>query len=126
MEILKQYPVLDTDDVETEAAFWAAVLGGTAQPDFLSAAGDWRTIVVDGQEVLGIQLAPDHIRPQWPDGPQRQQMHLDLYISDLEAAHAELMELGAQLLQASEDPTTGHGFQVYADPAGHPFCLCWD
>ena len=90
MEILKQYPVLDTDDVDAEADFWAAVLGGTAEPDFQSAAGEWRTIVVDGREVLGIQLAPDHVRPQWPDGPQHQQMHLDLYIADLEAAHAEV------------------------------------
>ena len=125
MEILKQYPVLDTDDVEAEADFWAAVLGGTAEPDFQSTAGEWRTIVVDGREVLGIQLAPDHVRPQWPDGPQHQQMHLDLYITDLEAAHAEVTGLGAELLQSAEDPAAARGFQVYADPAGHPFCLCW-
>ncbi|KUG56973.1 VOC family protein [Kocuria palustris] len=125
MEILKQYPVLDTDDVDAEADFWAAVLGGTAEPDFQSAAGGWRTIVVDGREVLGIQLAPDHVRPQWPDGPQHQQMHLDLYIADLEDAHAEITGLGAELLQPAEDPAAARGFQVYADPAGHPFCLCW-
>ncbi|MFB6575023.1 VOC family protein [Kocuria palustris] len=126
MEILKQYPVLDTDDVDAEADFWAAVLGGTAEPDFQSAAGEWRTIVVDGREVLGIQLAPDHVRPQWPDGPQHQQMHLDLCIADLEAAHAEVTGLGAELLQPAEDPAAAaRGFQVYADPAGHPFCLCW-
>ena len=123
MEILKQYPVLDTDDVDAEADFWAAVLGGTAEPDFQSAAGEWRTIVVDGREVLGIQLAPDHVRPQWPDGPQHQQMHLDLYIADLEAAHANVTGLGAELLQPAEDPAAARGFQVYADPAGHPFCL---
>lgn len=125
MEILKQYPVLDTDDVDAEADFWATVLGGTAEPDFQSAACEWRTIVVDGREVLGIQLAPDHVRPQWPDGPQDQQMHLDLYIADLEAAHAEVTGLGAELLQPAEDPAAARGFQVYADPAGHPFCLCW-
>lgn len=125
MEILKQYPVLDAADVEAEAAFWASVLGGTAEPDFQSAAGDWRTIVVDGREALAIQLAPDHVHPQWPDGPQGQQMHLDLYIADLEAAHAEVMGLGAELLQAAGDPSAERGFQVYADPAGHPFCLCW-
>lgn len=125
MEILKQYPVLDTDDVDAEADFWAAVLGGIAEPDFQSAAGELRAIVVDGREVLGIQLAPDHVRPQWPDGPQHQQMHLDLYIADLEAAHAEVTGLGAELLQPAEDPAAARGFQVYADPAGHPFCLCW-
>jgi len=29
------------------------------------------------------------------------------------------------LLQAAADFSTPDGFQVYADPAGHPFCLCW-
>jgi hypothetical protein len=24
-----------------------------------------------------------------------------------------------------EDPEAAEVFQVYADPAGHPFCLCW-
>ncbi|HWE63967.1 MAG TPA: VOC family protein [Chloroflexota bacterium] len=33
--------------------------------------------------------------------------------------------LGARLLKAADDPTAAEGFQVYADPAGHPFCLCW-
>ncbi len=126
MEIIKQYTVLDAADVEAEAAFWAAVLGGTARPDLESASGDWRTIVVGGRDVLGIQLAPDHIRPQWPDGPQRQQAHLDLCIADLETAHAEVMGLGAELLQPAQDPSAQRGFQVYADPAGHPFCLCWE
>jgi hypothetical protein len=33
--------------------------------------------------------------------------------------------LGARLLKAADDPNAEQGFQVYADPAGHPFCLCW-
>lgn len=24
-----------------------------------------------------------------------------------------------------DNPEASEGFQVYADPAGHPFCLCW-
>lgn len=39
---------------------------------------------------------------------------------------AEVMALGARLLQKAADPSAEHGFQVYADPAGHPFCLCWE
>jgi hypothetical protein len=53
-------------------------------------------------------------------------VHLDLFVSDLEQAHAEAMQLGARLLKAAEDPLAPEGFQVYADPAGHPFCLCWE
>lgn len=121
MEITRRHFVLDAPDLDAESSFWAAVLGGTVEAD-----DDWHTVVVDGHQALAVQLAPDHVRPVWPDGPQRQQIHLDLYIRDLQAAHAEVTGLGAQLLQAAEDPSAAAGFQVYADPAGHPFCLCWD
>jgi hypothetical protein len=46
-------------------------------------------------------------------------------VDDLQAAHDEAIALGARFLQAAEDLSTSDGFQVYADPAGHPFCLCW-
>ncbi len=52
-------------------------------------------------------------------------MHLDLGVTDLEAAHDEVMALGATLLQAAPDPDADELFQVHADPGGHPFCLCW-
>jgi hypothetical protein len=52
-------------------------------------------------------------------------VHLDLWVDDLAAAHAEVMALGAELLQAAPDLDAEEGWQVYADPAGHPFCLCW-
>ncbi|MEV5818833.1 VOC family protein [Micromonospora haikouensis] len=32
-----------------------------------------------------------------------------------------VLALGARRLDGE-----GEGFRVYADPAGHPFCLCWD
>ena len=35
------------------------------------------------------------------------------------------MSLGARLLKPADDIESTDGFQVYADPAGHPFCLCW-
>ncbi|EMD25724.1 VOC family protein [Amycolatopsis azurea] len=35
------------------------------------------------------------------------------------------MALGASVLKKAAGNTTGDDFQVYADPAGHPFCLCW-
>jgi hypothetical protein len=33
------------------------------------------------------------------------------------------MGLGARLLQAAPDVDAAEGHQVYADPAGHPFCI---
>ena len=119
MQITRTIVVLDAANLAAMSSFWAGVLGGTVEQD-----DDWHTISVNGQPRLGIQLAPDHVPPQWPDGAP-QQIHLDLYVDDVAAAHDEVMALGAKQLQAADDLSAKAGFQVYADPAGHPFCLCW-
>jgi hypothetical protein len=74
---------------------------------------------------VGVQSAPNHIPPEWPDGTPPQQIHLDLWVDDFELAHNEVMSLGAKVLKPAEDNDEPDAFQVYADPAGHPFCLCW-
>ena len=79
---------------------------------------------VDGQPRIGVQLAPAHVAPEWPDGTP-QQIHLDLWIDDPDAAHDLVMSLGAKVLKEPEDGDAPDTFRVYADPAGHPFCLCW-
>jgi len=119
MRILHQEVVLDTADLAAESAFWARLFGGTVE-----AEDDWHTVRVDGSGSMGFQLAPDHVPPQWPDG-QPQQIHLDLYVEDIREAHAEAMAAGARLLRGADDLDSPGGFQVYADPSGHPFCLCW-
>ena len=53
-------------------------------------------------------------------------MRLDLHVEDPRAAHDEAIALGARLLQAAPDPGVDEGHQVYADPAGHPFCIGWE
>jgi len=120
MKINHQVVVFDSADLETESAFWAGVLGGTVDRD-----DDWHMVLVDDRPRIGVQLDPEHIRPDWPDGTP-QQMHLDLWVEDFEVAHSHVMALGAQVLKpttTTHDP--GESFQVYSDPAGHPFCLCW-
>jgi predicted enzyme related to lactoylglutathione lyase len=119
MKITRRIVVLDAADLSAESSFWASLLGGTVDAD-----DDWHSVYVDGKPQLGIQLAPDHVAPEWPNGTP-QQIHLDLYVDDVRAAHDETMALGARLLQAVDDLDSAEGFQVYADPAGHPFCLCW-
>jgi len=119
MKIRRQIVVLDTADLAAESAFWAGILGGTVE-----AEDDWHSLYVDGEARMGFQLAPNHVRPDWPDG-QPQQIHLDLYVDDIAAAHADAVAHGAQVL-TDADRTTPQGFQVYADPSGHPFCLCWE
>ncbi|HEY7361132.1 MAG TPA: VOC family protein [Streptosporangiaceae bacterium] len=41
-------------------------------------------------------------------------------MADIDAAEAQVLALGATRLPSAEP-----GFRVYADPAGHPFCLEW-
>jgi catechol 2,3-dioxygenase-like lactoylglutathione lyase family enzyme len=119
MKIARQVIVFDAADLATESAFWAGMLGGTVAAD-----DDWHSVLVDGEWRLGVQLAPDHVAPEWPDGTP-QQIHLDLWVEDLAPAHEEAIALGARLLKPADDVDAVEGFQVYADPAGHPFCLCW-
>lgn len=115
--------VFDTPDLAKESAFWAGLLGGTVYADDDE---DWHSVVVDGAWRLGFQLAPNHVAPDWPDGTPQQQLHLDVHVDDLAAAHATAIALGARVLKPADDPDAPEGYQVYADPVGHPFCLCWD
>ncbi len=114
--------MFDARDMGAESSFWAALLEGTVEADPIE--DDWHDVIVNGETVVGVQLAPDHVPPQWPDGAHSQQIHLDLHVPDIVAADAEARALGATLLQTT-DLTKKSGFVVYADPAGHPFCLCW-
>ena len=122
MKITRQIIVFDAADLASESAFWAGVLGGRVIPDD---DDSWHSVVdAEGRWRIGIQLAPNHIPPDWPHGSS-QQIHLDLHVDDPAAAHKEVTALGARLLQAADDLDADHGHQVYADPAGHPFCIGW-
>ncbi len=117
MDITRSVVVFDAADMDAESSFWAGLLGGTVDK-----GDDWHSIIIDGDWRLAVQLAPDHVPPEWPDGTP-QQIHLDLWVDDLDDAHEKAISLGARLLQPAEDLDAEEGFQVYADPAGHPFCL---
>jgi predicted enzyme related to lactoylglutathione lyase len=119
VKITSRVVVFDAADLEAESRFWAGVLGGT-----VDAEDDWHMVMVDGRAQVGVQLAPDHVPPEWPDGTP-QQIHLDLWVDDFADAHATVTALGATVLKPAEDGPAPDAFQVYADPAGHPFCLCW-
>lgn len=121
MRIRRTITVFDAPDLAVESAFWAGLLGGEVDSE-----DDWHSVSVDGEWRLGFQLAPDFEPPVWPgEGPRQQmQMHLDLYVDDLDAGRERVLALGGRLLQPAADPTAPDRFDVYADPAGHPFCLC--
>ena len=121
MKLLRHTVVFDAADLDAESTFWAALVDGSV--DFKE--DDWHTVHVDGEPFVAFQLAPNHVKPDWPDG-EPQQVHLDLHIEDIVAGHEQAIALGAVLLRAAPDLHAQRGYQVYADPAGHPFCLCWE
>ena len=98
------------------AHFYAEITGGTA-----SGTSHWAS-VTGPNGVLSFQQVEDFEPPQWPGSDAR--MHLDFLVDDLTTTGARVIAAGAKLLDYQ--PNSDHCF-VYADPAGHPFCLStWD
>jgi hypothetical protein len=106
---------LDCLEPSVLGEFWAGMLGGEivmAKPTVVVVRTDW---------VLIAALQVDDYRPPtWPAGEIPKQLHLDLDVSDLDAAVADALDLGAQLAPFQPDPDE---WRVLLDPAGHPFCL---
>ncbi|MEU1371355.1 VOC family protein [Streptomyces sp. NPDC005803] len=108
--------VLDCPDPLALAGFYAAVLGGKVEEQ-----EGWVNLAGGDGTPLAFQAAPGFVPPRWPRPDGSQQFHLDLTVEDLDAAEREVLALGATVLDAEDRERT---FRVYADPAGHPFCLC--
>jgi catechol 2,3-dioxygenase-like lactoylglutathione lyase family enzyme len=110
--------VLDAPDARAPAHFYADLLGWELSRE---SDDDCALAPRDGVAYLATQTAAGYRRPTWPDADGRQQMmlHLDFEVSDLPAAVAHAVELGAELAQFQPQENV----RVLLDPAGHPFCL---
>ncbi|MFI1359788.1 VOC family protein [Streptomyces sp. NPDC020898] len=108
--------VLDCPDPRALAGFYAELLGGTIVDE-----DDWFDLRLPDGPTLAFQAAPGHVPPKWPAPDASQQFHLDVTVPDLDAAEREVLALGAKPLDTED---RARSFRVYADPAGHPFCLC--
>ena len=113
--------VLDCPDPQALAAFYQGLLGG----EVTAAVDDWVVLVVEGRR-LAFQQADDFAPPTWPTGERPQQFHLDVTVDDVDAVEPEVLALGATRHEIQPGEVEGDQFRVYLDPAGHPFCLCWD
>ena len=74
--------------------------------------------LVSGPTSVMVQQISNYNPPQWPDPSRPQQAHLDILVDDLDAGEERALALGATRLFGG-----GATFRVFADPAGHPFCL---
>ncbi|GGS71166.1 glyoxalase [Streptomyces tanashiensis] len=117
-----QCVVLDCSAPRELSAFYRAVLGGDVdRPDpRWSLGASWSTLHTPGGLVLCFQGVADFRPPVRPDPERPQQFHLDFGVADLDAAHEQVLAHGATPL---DDGAGTRSWRVYADPAGHPFCL---
>jgi hypothetical protein len=126
--------VLDTTDPRGLAEFYRQLFGLVYRPgDEVPPAGqpdengqDWMVLRTSGGEpALAFQKVDEQTPTTWPEPGVPQQLHLDTTvrtIEDFARAHERALGLGARVLfdrsHDEEEP-----LRVYADPAGHPFCI---
>ncbi len=104
----------DVPDASAAAAFWSTVLGDPVVYDQDGVA------MLGGDKPVLFQGVENYSAPRWPDPTAPQQGHFDLFVADLDAGEQAAMAAGATRLPGHD----GEGFRVFADPSGHPFCLC--
>ncbi|HJQ07002.1 MAG TPA: VOC family protein [Nocardioides sp.] len=118
--------VLDCLDVHELAEFYRALTGwdypaGYDPADF----DDWLSIIGPEGVRISFQKVPALKRTTWPADDVPQQAHLDFLAGsaqEMEEQHERLLALGAVVrADRSDDPE--EPLRVYADPAGHTFCL---
>ncbi len=106
---------VDCPDAGELAAFYAEITGG-----IVTSQTERRASMSGPGGTIDFWTVPDHRPAAWPDGTTPKQLHLDFYVDDLEATEAKVLAAGAS--KYGYQPNSDHCY-VYADPAGHPFCL---
>ena len=127
------HTVLDTPNARELADFYRHLLGlhyrpgdeppaDPAEPD----DPDWLVLVDDdGHRKLAFQRNPDQKPSSWPAHEIPMQLHVDFTVpsfEELQRHRARAEALGATiLLDRTADPA--EPLYVFADLAGHPFCI---
>jgi len=111
---------IDCPDPVRLAEFYAELLGAEVDAE----DPDWVEVRGFAGTPLAFQRVEGYRPPQWPGQESPQQMHLDFDVDDIEADEQRVLELGATVLERTDQLRAGTNWRVYADPAGHPFCLC--
>jgi predicted enzyme related to lactoylglutathione lyase len=111
--------IIDCPDTMQLAAFYSEVTG---RPLNGGSDGSWAGIRF-GEIDLAFIRVDDYRAPTWPDAEHPKQFHLDFEVDDIEAEQSRVLALGA-ILKQDFIGADGHGWRVYTDPVGHPFCLC--
>lgn len=133
---MAEYPqllhtVLDTTRPRELAEFYRQLLGlsyrsgdelpADGEPD----AADWLVLVdADGVRKLAFQQVDQLPASTWPTHDVPMQLHMDFTVTSANELHRQRERaeaLGAQVLLDRTDDD--EPLFVFADPAGHPFCI---
>ena len=126
------HTALDTTDVRQLAEFYRQLLGLQYRPgdeppaDGACDDAGW-LVLVDSQGVrkLAFQQVDSLPRTTWPAPGIPMQLHLDFTVPSVSELHRQrerAQALGAELLlDRTGDPS--EPLYVFADLAGHPFCI---
>ena len=118
MELRAIGATLDSNDPERIADFWQAAIG------FERRIGDGEPYITLSDSPVGRPL--NHLTIQRvPEGKAaKHRLHLDLFVTDDDAAIAHLASLGATVLVPASGPGhEGMTATVMADPEGGEFCV---
>jgi catechol 2,3-dioxygenase-like lactoylglutathione lyase family enzyme len=125
------HTVLDTTDARALAEFYRELLGlryrpGDEPPTQGPDRAGWLVLTEDdGTRRLAFQQVDRLPASTWPRHDVPQQVHVDFTVSgagELERQRDRAQRLGARvLLDRTDDPD--EPLYVFADPAGHPFCI---
>lgn len=126
------HTALDTTDARGLAEFYRELLGLRYRPgdepptDGSVDDEDWLVLVDSaGNRQLAFQEVGTLARATWPSDAVPKQMHQDFRVGTVEELehHRQRVESlgGTVLLDRTED--SGEPLYVFADPAGHPFCI---
>ena len=132
---MSEYPrllqtVIDGTDIRGLAEFYRELLGmkyraGDEPPDDGADERDWLVLVDPEGRRLAFQQVERLERTTWPSPDVPMQLHLDLTVpsvEELERQRERALALGAELLLDRSDDEE-EPLYVFADLAGHPFCI---
>lgn len=116
--------VLDCADPWELAQFWGRLVGGVPTEWYPG----WVTLEPPPH---GQRLSFQRVGDEGPlDGSAAPSFraHVDILVGDLGSAHERVLTAGGRYLREHVSPRPGPEgeavrWRVYADPAGHPFCL---
>ena len=127
-------PVIDAVDARAVGEFWRLLMGfryrrGDEPPAAGGAdiaATDWLVLTDEsGRAQMAVQAVAELPSTTWPSPGVPQQIHLDLMVGtteELAAQHDRVLALGGTVLDDRRD-SEEESIIVFADPAGHPFCI---